>query len=62
MKVYTEFPKSLRLESRHQMVNCHIQDTRWVGVLPLCRDAVGIFYSPRKRGIKLVKNAVFAKS
>ena len=24
------------------------QDTRWLGVLPLGRDAVGIFYSPSR--------------
>ena len=28
-----------------KIVRCHIQDTRR-GVLPLCRDAVGVFYSP----------------
>ena len=26
------------------------QDTRWGGVLPLCREAVGVFYSPRQLG------------
>ena len=29
--------------------DCHIQDTRW-GVLPLCRGAVGVFYSPSRLG------------
>ena len=24
---------------------CHIQDTRWRRVLPLCRDAIDVFYS-----------------
>ena len=30
--------------------DCHIQDTRWGGVLPLCREAVGVFYSPSRLG------------
>ena len=37
-------PQSFRIVVYH-IVLCYIQDTRWVGVLPLCRDAVGIFYS-----------------
>ena len=32
------------LEPHHPIVSCHIQDTLWTGVLPLCRDIVGIFY------------------
>ena len=28
----------------------HILDTRWGGVLPLCRDAAGVFYSPSRLG------------
>ena len=27
-----------------------MQDTRWCGVLPLCREAVGVFYSPNWLG------------
>ena len=46
-KGYSAFPKApALLEPYHQIVYCHIQDTRWWGVLPLCRGAVSIFYSP----------------
>ena len=45
------FPKALEsLEPHHQIVQCHIQDTRW-WVLPLCRGAVSVFYSPSRLGI-----------
>ena len=40
---------SLMLELHYQIVLCHIQDPRWVGVLLPCRDAVGLFYSPRRQ-------------
>ena len=33
-----------------QMVLCHIQDTHWMEVLPLCRDAVCVLYSPTQLG------------
>ena len=29
---------------------CLVSYTRWVGVLPLCREAVGVFYSPSRLG------------
>ena len=29
MKRYSKFPKSPRLESHHQIIKCHNQDTRW---------------------------------
>ena len=45
MKKYSTFPKAPRLEPQHQMVYCHIQDTRWGGVFPLYRVAVDVFYS-----------------
>ena len=52
MKGCSAFPKApASLEPHHQIIYCHIQDTRWGGVLPLCRGAVGIFFSP----IRLVK-------
>ena len=35
------------LESHHQIVLFHIQDTRRWG-LPLCRGSFGVFYSPRQ--------------
>ena len=37
------------LVPHHQIVSCLIQDTRW-GVLPVCRDAIGVFYSPSRLG------------
>ena len=40
MKGYSPFPKSPRMEPRHQNVLCHIQ----VGVLPFCKNAVDVFY------------------
>ena len=46
MKGYSTFLKAPGLEPQHQMFPCHIQDIRWEGVLPLCRDAVGVFYRP----------------
>ena len=51
MKGYSAFPKAAAsLEPHHQIVQCHIQDTHGVGVLPLCRGAVGVFYSPIRLG------------
>ena len=46
MKEYSAFPKAPALvELHHQIVLCHIQDTRReVGVLPLRRGEVGVFY------------------
>ena len=37
-------PKAPELEPHHQMVLCHIQETRF-RVLPLRRNAVGVFYT-----------------
>ena len=31
-------------------IQCHIQDTRWSGVLPLSKNAVSIFYKPAQLG------------
>ena len=46
IKGYSEFSKaSALLELQHQIVKCHIQEIRRVGVLPLCIDAVRVFYS-----------------
>ena len=40
-------PKSSTTGASPSDFLCHIQDTHWQGgVLPLCRDTVGIFYSP----------------
>ena len=51
MKECSAFPKvSASLEPHHQIVQCHIQDTHWEGVLLLCSDAVAVFYSPSRLG------------
>ena len=44
MKGYSAFPKALRLESRRQ-INIISRIFVGLGVLSLCRDAVGVFYS-----------------
>ena len=49
MKRYFTFPKVPGLELHHQIVKCHIQNTRW-GVFLLCRDAVGVFCSSSRLG------------
>ena len=33
------------MEPHHQIILYHIHDTRW-GVLPVCKDAFGVFYIP----------------
>ena len=39
------------LEPHHQIVSCQIQDTHWWGGgLPLCKEAVSVFYSPSQLG------------
>ena len=49
MNGYSAFPKApALLEPRHQIAKCHMQDTRCGGFSPLCRDAVGLFYSPSR--------------
>ena len=52
MKEYSAFAKALALlELHHYIVLCHILDTQWRGVvLLLCREAVGVFYSPSRLG------------
>ena len=50
MKGHSSFPKApALLKSQHQIISCHIR-TFVVGVLPLCRDAVGLFHSPSRLG------------
>ena len=50
MKGYFTFSKApTLLKLYHQIVSCHIQDICWNqewGVLPLCWDAVSVFYIP----------------
>ena len=61
LKGYSTFPKAPEvLEPHHQIVLCHIQDTRWWGVLPLCRGAVGIFYSPSWLGNNSLESEISA--
>ena len=54
IKGYSAFPKApASLDRHHEIVYCYIQDTRWGwggGFLPLCRGAVGVFYSPSRLG------------
>ena len=46
MKEHSTLPKASALpEPFHKIVWCHIQDTHWE-VLPLCREAVSVFYRP----------------
>ena len=50
MKAYYSFPKGPSLlETHHQIVQCHIQDSYWWRVLTLCRGAVGVSYIPSRR-------------
>ena len=60
MKGYSAFPKApTLLEPHHQVVLCHIQDTRWGGVfLPLRREAVGVFYSSSRLGKSKFKSYI----
>ena len=44
MKGYSIFPKALGLEHHHLIVSCYNQDTRYAGVSPLYRDAVGVLH------------------
>ena len=51
MKGCSTFPNApASLEPHHQIVQCPIQDTRWGGVLTLCRGAVCVFYRPSRQG------------
>ena len=55
MKGYSAFPKApALLKLDYQIVLCHIQGIRWCvcvgGVLPPCKNAITVFYSPRRLG------------
>ena len=50
MKGYLAFLKAWALKPDHQIVKCHIQDAQWRGSYTICRDAVGLFYSPNHLG------------
>ena len=45
IKGYFSFPKAPRHEPHHQM-KFRIRTCCWGRVLPLCRDAIGVFYRP----------------
>ena len=50
---YSTFPKaSVLLEPHHQIVQNYIQDIHWVGILPLCRDAVSVILQSQLSGLK----------
>ena len=50
IKEYFTFPKApALLEPHHRIIFCVISRTL-VGVLPFCRDAVSVFYSPSQLG------------
>ena len=52
MKGCSPFPNApALLEPHHQII--YIQDTPYGGILPCCRGAVGVFFSPNRQG-KLV--------
>ena len=54
MKGYTEFLKApALLKPRNQMVKCHRQ-ILIRGVLPLCRDAVRVFFGLSRLGLELL--------
>ena len=51
MKEYSTFFKDpALLEPRHQIINVIIGHSLVGRVLPLCRDTVVVFYSPRQLG------------
>ena len=54
MKGFSAFPKATASD-------CLVsyQDTRWGRVLPLCREEVGVFYSPRRRGKSVLRHPVY---
>ena len=59
MKEFSTFPKAPALpEPHHHFSKCHIHDTRWGKVLPLCRDTVGVFCSPSRLGIATTPTSV----
>ena len=58
MKGFSTFPKAQGFEPHHQIVLCHIQDTCCGWVLPLSRDAIGAYYSPRRLRWEGVKKIV----
>ena len=48
------FPKAPGLEPHHKIILCHILYTRWMGILPSCRDAVGRFHCLSQLDYKVI--------
>ena len=47
IKKYSTFPKAPPLlKPHHQIIQCHIRTLIVGGLLPLCCESVGVFYSP----------------
>ena len=55
IKGYSTFFKDSGLKLLYQ---CHIQDIRWKEELRLCRDAIGVFYSPSLLRCKISENSI----
>ena len=51
LKEYSAFPKAPTLLKPHYQIACVMSRTLIGGVLPLCKDAVGVFYSPSQLGL-----------
>ena len=52
-KGYSTFPKApASLEPHPQVVECHISRTLVRRAIPLCREAISVFYSPCRLGNK----------
>ena len=50
MKEYSAFPKAPALMEPHHQILSFISSTVIRGVLPLCRNAVSVSYSPNRLG------------
>ena len=46
IELYFPFPKAPGLEPRHQMVYCHIQDTRWTVSYPTAEMQSALSIAP----------------
>ena len=46
MNRYSRFPKALELEPRHEKANVVSRTLVCGEILSLCKDAIGVFYSP----------------
>ena len=57
MNEYSAFPKASALLGPHQIVLCHILDTRWRS-LTLLQRRVGVFYSASQQGNALIEKSL----